>query len=112
MGARSWPPRSSAWPLGPSPTTAPWSTCCAHCLHGYGHQYLDDDERLEDYFTIERVEPGVLWLSGGVGPVNVGAAASSLARPGWSVYLVLARSDHPRENGAQHVAHLLQLLHE
>ncbi len=49
-----------------------------------------EDEVRENYFTIERVEPGVLWLTGGIGPINVGTAASSLARPGWSVYLVLA----------------------
>ena len=45
---------------------------------------------MEDYYTIERVEPGALWLSGDVGPVKVGKEASSLAQPGWSVYLVLA----------------------
>lgn len=56
--------------------------------------YLDvaDDDIVEDYFTIERVEPGALWLSGDVGPLKVSTEASSLARPGWSVYLVLARS--------------------
>ncbi len=47
---------------------------------------------VEDYFTIERVEPGALWLTGGIGPVEVASEASSLACPGWSVYLVLARS--------------------
>jgi hypothetical protein len=51
-----------------------------------------DDDILEDYFTIERVEPGALWLTGDVGPVTVSKEASSLARPGWSVYLVVARS--------------------
>ncbi len=50
------------------------------------------DDVVEDYFTIERVEPGALWLTGGIGPVEVDKAASSLARPGWSVYLVLTRS--------------------
>ncbi|HEX2699346.1 MAG TPA: hypothetical protein VHM89_03980 [Acidimicrobiales bacterium] len=53
---------------------------------------LADDDIVEDYFTIERVEPGALWLSGDVGPVKIGKEASSLARPGWSVYLVMARS--------------------
>lgn len=52
---------------------------------------LVDDDVVEDYFTIERVEPGALWLSGEVGPVKVGKEASSLAQPGWSVYLVLGR---------------------
>jgi hypothetical protein len=56
------------------------------------HQFGAGDEVVEDYFTIVRVEPGALWLSGDVGPVNVDTAASSLARPGWSVNLVLARS--------------------
>ncbi len=51
-----------------------------------------DDDIMEDYFTIERVEPGALWLNGGVGPVTVSNEASSIAQPGWSVYLVLARS--------------------
>ncbi len=56
------------------------------------HQLDAEDNVMEDYFTIERVEPGVLWLTGGIGPVNVDTTASSLARPGWSVYLVLSRS--------------------
>ncbi len=47
---------------------------------------------VEDYFTIERVEPGALWLTGDVGRVKVSKEASSIAQPGWSVYLVLARS--------------------
>jgi len=51
-----------------------------------------DDDIMEDYFTIERVGPGALWLSGDVGPVPVSSEASSIAQPGWSVYLVLARS--------------------
>lgn len=56
------------------------------------YQEVADDDIVEDYFTIERVEPGALWLSGDVGPLKVSTEASSLARPGWSVYLVLARS--------------------
>ncbi|HEX2275277.1 MAG TPA: hypothetical protein VHG90_15525 [Acidimicrobiales bacterium] len=51
-----------------------------------------DDDIVEDYFTIERVEPGALWLTGDAGPVKVSEEASSLAQPGWSVYLVLART--------------------
>ena len=53
---------------------------------------LADDDIVEDYFTIERVEPGVLWLTGDVGPLKVTKEASSLAQPGWSVYLVVART--------------------
>lgn len=51
-----------------------------------------DDDIVEDYFTIERVEPGALWLTGDVGPVKVSTEASSLAKRGWSVSLVVARS--------------------
>ncbi len=57
------------------------------------YQIDADDDVVEDYFTIERVEPGALWLTGGIGPVNVDTTASSLARRGWSVYLVLSRSE-------------------
>lgn len=53
---------------------------------------IADDDIVEDYFTIERVEPGALWLTGDAGPVKVSDEASSLAQPGWSVYLVLART--------------------
>ncbi len=56
------------------------------------YQRDPDDDVVDDYYTIERVEPGALWLTGGIGPVNVDTTASSLARPGWSVYLVLSRS--------------------
>ncbi len=51
-----------------------------------------EDDIVEDYFTIERVEPGTLWFTGGIGPVHVDTAASSLATPGWWVYLVLGQS--------------------
>ena len=57
-----------------------------------GYDLDAEDEIVEDYFAIERVEPGALWLTGGIGPVNVGTKASLVARPGWSVYLVLWRS--------------------
>ena len=53
---------------------------------------VPDDDIVEDYFTIERVERGALWLTGDVGPVTVTNEASSLAQPGWSVYLVLTRA--------------------
>jgi hypothetical protein len=56
------------------------------------HRDVADDDIVEDYFTIERVEPGALWLTGDVGPLKVSKEASSLAKPGWSVYLVVARS--------------------
>jgi hypothetical protein len=52
---------------------------------------LNDDDVVEDYLTIERVEPLALWFERGIGPVKVPKTASDLARPGWSVNVVLAR---------------------
>lgn len=51
---------------------------------------IPDGEWIEDQLWIERVEPGVLWFDGGVGPVKVPKKASDLARPGWAVTLTLA----------------------
>lgn len=53
---------------------------------------VDDDEYLDDYLVIERVEPGRLWFEGDIGPVAVPKTASKLAQPGWTVNVVLARS--------------------
>jgi|GEM_PF-163645 len=52
---------------------------------------VDDDDYVEDYLMIERVEPGRLWLEGGIGPVEVPKAASAIARPGWSLTASLVR---------------------
>lgn len=52
---------------------------------------LDDDDVVEDYLMIERIEPGRLWFEGGIGPVTVPKAASDLAQIGWSVTVTLAR---------------------
>lgn len=52
---------------------------------------LDEDHCVDDYLMIERVESGVLWFEGGIGPVNVPKDASDIAQPGWSVNVVLAR---------------------
>ena len=52
---------------------------------------LADDDVIEDYLTIERVEPRALWFEGGIGPVKVPKAASDIAQPGWSASVVLAR---------------------
>lgn len=52
---------------------------------------LADEDYIEDHLTIQKVEPGVLWFEDGIGPVHVGAAASRIARPGWSVNIVLGR---------------------
>jgi hypothetical protein len=50
-----------------------------------------DEDWVEDYLQIERVEPGALWFEGGVGPLKVPTQASALAEEGWSVNVVLAR---------------------
>ena len=52
---------------------------------------VGDDDYVDDYLAIERVEPGRLWFEGGLGPVAVPEAATKLAVPGWTVYVVLAR---------------------
>jgi hypothetical protein len=52
---------------------------------------LDDDDYVEDYLMIDRIEPGALWFEGDIGPVKVPKAASEIAQPGWSVNVVLAR---------------------
>jgi hypothetical protein len=52
---------------------------------------LADEDYIEDHLTMQKVEPGVLWFEDGIGPVHVGAAASRIARPGWSVNIVLGR---------------------
>ena len=50
-----------------------------------------DDEVVEDFFRIERVEPGVLFLEQDVGPIEVPEAASDIAEPGWWVDVVAMR---------------------
>jgi hypothetical protein len=52
---------------------------------------LDDDDCIEDYLMIDRVERGALWFEGGIGPVKVPKAASDIAQSGWSVNIVLCR---------------------
>lgn len=49
------------------------------------------EEIVEDYLVIERVAPARLWFIGGIGPVKVPEAASAVARPGWTINLVLGR---------------------
>ncbi len=51
---------------------------------------VPDEHWIEDFLTIERVEPGALWFEGGIGPVHVSKAASDLAEVGWGVNIVLA----------------------
>jgi hypothetical protein len=56
-------------------------------------QTLDDDEYVEDYLMIDRVEHGALWFEGEIGPVKVPKAASDIAQPGWSINIVLGRAN-------------------
>jgi len=46
---------------------------------------------VEDFLVIERVAPGRIWFLDGVGPIKVPEAASAVARPGWTINLVLGR---------------------
>jgi hypothetical protein len=48
---------------------------------------------VEDYLTIERTEPGSLWVKGGLGPLRVADEAAELARPGWEMWALLACED-------------------
>jgi hypothetical protein len=52
---------------------------------------VPDEDWVEDFLAIERVEPGALWFEGGIGPVSVSRKASDLAEVGWGVNVVLAR---------------------
>lgn len=59
------------------------------------HEIADEDY-IEDHLTISRVEPDALWFEGHkgeIGPLQVGQAISRLARPGWSVSIVMGRVD-------------------
>jgi hypothetical protein len=55
-------------------------------------------EHSDDRFTIERVEPGKLWLAGWlpytgtIGPILVPREITDLAEEGWSVTLWLGRT--------------------
>jgi hypothetical protein len=52
---------------------------------------VDDEDYVEDYLSIERVDSGAIWFERGIGPLKVPKAATDLARPGWSISVVLAR---------------------
>ncbi len=52
---------------------------------------LSDDDYIEDYLMIERVEPGAIFFGGGIGPITVTTAASDVAEAGWSISIVLGR---------------------
>jgi hypothetical protein len=49
------------------------------------------DEIVDDFLVIEPVAPGRIWFLDDVGPIKVPEAASAVARPGWTVNLVLGR---------------------
>lgn len=50
-----------------------------------------DEDWVEDYLEIAKVEPGRIWFEGGVGPIVVPKKASDLARPGWSLFVTAAK---------------------
>jgi hypothetical protein len=52
---------------------------------------LGPKDLVEDYLVIQRVEPGALYFSGGIGPLDVSEPASELAEVGWGVNVTLAR---------------------
>lgn len=52
---------------------------------------LDPKDLVENYLVIQRVEPGGLYFSGGIGPLKVSKQASELAQVGWGVNATLAR---------------------
>lgn len=52
---------------------------------------LADEDYVEDFLEITRVESGALWFSDDIGPVPVPAEAAQFAEVGWSVNIVLAR---------------------
>lgn len=60
---------------------------------------LGEQDLVDDYLVITRVEAGALHFSGGIGPLEVGEEAAALAEIGWGVNISLARL-----NGAWQVA--------
>jgi hypothetical protein len=52
---------------------------------------IPEQDWIEDFLTIERVEPGKLWFEKGIGPLRVPKKASDLAEVGWGVNIVLAK---------------------
>ncbi len=62
----------------------------ARKLPRFDQEAVGDEDWIEDYLVIDRVEPGSIWFDG-AGPVKVAKTSSDLAQPGWSVNIVLAR---------------------
>jgi hypothetical protein len=52
---------------------------------------LGPRDLIEDYLVIEKVEPGKLYFTGGIGPLTVSTRASNLAEVGWGVNATLVR---------------------
>ena len=52
---------------------------------------IPDEDWIEGHLQIARVEPGVLWFEGDLGPVKVPRTVSALAQVGWRVTITLAR---------------------
>ena len=57
----------------------------------FGAEEIPEEDWIEDFLTIERVEPGELWFEGGIGPVRAPKPARDLAQVGWGVNIVLAK---------------------
>jgi len=53
---------------------------------------IDEDDWVEDSLAISDVQPGRIWFEGDIGPIAVPRKASDLARPGWTVFVTLARA--------------------
>jgi hypothetical protein len=53
---------------------------------------LDDEDYIDDYLYIERVEPRRIWFERDIGPLTVTEEVSNLAKVGWAVNVVLART--------------------
>ncbi|MGO9973611.1 MAG: hypothetical protein ACLP01_12570 [Solirubrobacteraceae bacterium] len=51
---------------------------------------VPEGDGVEDSLRIERVESGVLWFEGGIGPLKVPGEVSAVAEVGRSVTVVLA----------------------
>lgn len=56
----------------------------------------DEDERIEDHFTLTRVEPGKLWLEAmmsgkGIGPIEVPEDISRRCKLGWGISGIVSR---------------------
>ncbi|MBC8446459.1 MAG: hypothetical protein H8D78_01795 [Chloroflexi bacterium] len=73
----------------------------ANLLYDFAHSQPSEEllERVDDRFTIERVESGKLWLSGWlsprrgtIGPIAVPREITDLAEEGWAVTLWLGRT--------------------